>query len=154
MLLGLAAGRWMRSVKASAIVVRRLLAAGGILIAAGLLLHFGGICPIVKRIWTPAWTLFSGGLCFLFLAAFYWATEVKGWRRWAFPLLVIGTNSLAAYVIAHFGVALRPRHSAHSSGSALLSPFWARHTSLCCAGSLCSRCTGWRCGGCTAAGYS
>jgi predicted acyltransferase len=100
MILGLAAGRWTRA-SAPAIPMRRLIAAGGIGIAAGLLLHFAGICPIVKRIWTPAWTLFSGGLCFLFLAAFCWATEVKLWRRWAFPLIVIGTNSIAAYLIAH-----------------------------------------------------
>ena len=71
------------------------------LIAAGLLLHFAGICPIVKRIWTPAWTLFSGGVCFAFLAAFSWLTEVKGWRRWAFPLVVVGMNSIAAYLIDH-----------------------------------------------------
>src|SRR5256885_8500244 len=25
---------------------------------------------VVKRIWTPSWTIFSGGVCFLFLAAF------------------------------------------------------------------------------------
>jgi predicted acyltransferase len=93
----------MRVTSAPGILLRRLLAAAGIAIAAGLLLHFGGICPIVKRIWTPAWTLFSGGLCFLFLAGFYWATEVKRWRKWAFPLIVVGTNSIAAYVIAHFG---------------------------------------------------
>jgi len=103
MILGLAAGQWMRAATAPAILMRRLIAAGGAGIAAGLLLHFAGICPIVKRIWTPSWTLFSGGLCFLFLAAFYWATEVKRWRRWAFPLIVVGTNSIAAYVIAHFG---------------------------------------------------
>jgi heparan-alpha-glucosaminide N-acetyltransferase len=103
MILGLVAGQWMRATTASAVLVRRLVAAGAIGMAAGLLLHFAGICPIVKRIWTPAWTLFSGGICFLFLAAFYWATEVKLWRRWAFPLIVIGTNSIAAYVIAHFG---------------------------------------------------
>ena len=103
MILGLVAGQWMRAATASAGLVRRLIAAGAIGLAAGLLLHFAGICPIVKRIWTPAWTLFSGGICFLFLAAFYWATEVKLWRRWAFPLIVIGTNSIAAYVIAHFG---------------------------------------------------
>ena len=24
-----------------------------------------GICPVVKRIWTPSWVLFSGGWCFL-----------------------------------------------------------------------------------------
>jgi predicted acyltransferase len=100
MLLGLAAGRWLRAA-APAIPLRRLFAAAGIGMAAGLLLHFAGVCPIVKRIWTPAWTLFSGGLCFLFLAGFCWLTEVKQWRRWAFPLIVIGTNSIAAYLIAH-----------------------------------------------------
>src|SRR5713226_2187803 len=58
MILGLAAGQWLRAA-APAIPMRRLLAAGGIGIASGLLLHFAGVCPIVKRIWTPAWTLFS-----------------------------------------------------------------------------------------------
>ena len=100
MLLGLAAGRWLRE-SAPAIPMRRLLAAGAIGIAAGLLLHFAGICPIVKRIWTPAWTLFSGGLCFFFLAGFCWLIEVKHYRRWAFPLVVIGMNSIAAYLMAH-----------------------------------------------------
>jgi heparan-alpha-glucosaminide N-acetyltransferase len=55
----------------------------------------------VKRIWTPAWTLFSGGVCFLFLAAFSWVIEVKNRRGWAFPLAVVGMNSIAAYLIAH-----------------------------------------------------
>ncbi len=100
MILGLAAGQWLRA-SAPVIPLRRLLAAGAIGIAAGLLLHFTGICPVVKRIWTPAWTLFSGGLCFLFLAGFSWLTEVKGYRKWAFPLVVIGANSIAAYLIAH-----------------------------------------------------
>ena len=100
MLLGLAAGRWLRAAE-PAIPLRRLLAAGAIGVAAGLLLHFAGICPIVKRIWTPAWTLFSGGLCFFFLAGFCWLTEIKGYRKWAFPLVVIGANSIAAYLMAH-----------------------------------------------------
>ena len=100
MILGLAAGRWLRA-SAATIPMRRLLAAGAIGVAAGLVLHFTGICPVVKRIWTPAWTLFSGGLCFLFLAGFCWLTEVKGWRKWAFPLVVIGANSIAAYLMAH-----------------------------------------------------
>jgi len=56
---------------------------------------------VVKRIWTPSWTLFSGGWCFLLLAAFYWVMEVRGWRRWAFPLVVIGMNSIAAYCSDH-----------------------------------------------------
>jgi predicted acyltransferase len=100
MLLGLAAGRWLRAAE-PAIPMRRFLQTGAILIAAALLLHFGHICPIVKRIWTPAWTLFSGGVCFLFLAAFSWVIEVKNRRGWAFPLAVVGMNSIAAYLIAH-----------------------------------------------------
>src|ERR1700733_13680302 len=100
MILGLAAGRWLRASE-PAIPMKRFLQAAAILIAAALLLHFGHICPIVKRIWTPAWTLFSGGVCFLFLAAFSWVIEVKNRRGWAFPLVVVGTNSIAAYLIAH-----------------------------------------------------
>jgi predicted acyltransferase len=71
------------------------------LIAAGLVLHFTGACPIVKRIWTPSWVLFSGGICFLFLALFSWWIDIKGHRRFVFPFIVVGTNSIAAYLIAH-----------------------------------------------------
>ncbi|HEY3940596.1 MAG TPA: DUF5009 domain-containing protein [Bryobacteraceae bacterium] len=100
MILGLVAGRWLRAA-APRIPLKRFIIAGVIGIAAGLLLHYTGICPIVKRIWTPAWTLFSGGACFLLLAAFCWVIEVKGYRKWAFPLVVVGMNSIAAYLIAH-----------------------------------------------------
>jgi len=100
MILGLIAGRWLRSA-APQIPFKKLLLAGGSGLAAGLILHAAGICPVVKRIWTPSWTLFSGGLCFLFLAAFCWIIEARGYKRWAFPLVVIGMNSIAAYLIAH-----------------------------------------------------
>jgi predicted acyltransferase len=70
-------------------------------LALGLLLHVTGLCPIVKRIWTPSWTLFSGGICFWLVAFFYEAIDRRESARWAFPLVVVGTNSIAAYVIAH-----------------------------------------------------
>jgi heparan-alpha-glucosaminide N-acetyltransferase len=100
MILGLVTGRWLRG-SAPRIPMQKLVLAGVIGVASGLLLHFTGICPIVKRIWTPSWTLFSGGICFLFVAAFSWVIEVKGFRKWAFPLVVVGMNSIAAYLIAH-----------------------------------------------------
>jgi len=100
MLLGLVAGQWLISVSPQ-IPFRRFLIAGTALIAAGVLLHVLGINPIVKRIWTPAWTLFSGGICFYFLVAFSWLIDRRGHHRLAFPLVVIGMNSIAAYLIAH-----------------------------------------------------
>ncbi len=100
MILGLIAGQWLRAA-APKIPFRKLLLAGVVGLAAGALLHVAGICPVVKRIWTPSWVLFSGGICFLTLAAFAWLIEEKGWRKWAFPLVVIGMNSIGAYLIAH-----------------------------------------------------
>ena len=100
MLLGLVAGRWLLAAS-PAVPLRKFLIAAVALIAAGLLLHVLGICPIVKRVWTPSWTLFSGGVCFLFLAAFSWIIDVKKHPRIAFPLVVVGMNSIAAYLMAH-----------------------------------------------------
>ncbi len=102
LLLGVVAGRWFIEM-APAIPLRRFLIAAAALIAGGLLLHFTGICPIVKRVWTPAWTLFSGGVCFLFLSAFCWLVDIKLQRKVVFPLVVVGMNSIAAYVMAELG---------------------------------------------------
>ena len=34
------------------------------------------------------------------LAGFYALIDLKGWRRWAFPLTVVGMNSIAVYVMS------------------------------------------------------
>jgi predicted acyltransferase len=101
MILGLIAGGVVRSQRAPWAKVKWLAAAGVIGLAAGAALGWLGICPVVKRIWTPSWALYSGGWCFLLLAGFYAVIEIGGWRRWAFPLVVIGMNSIAAYCFAH-----------------------------------------------------
>jgi heparan-alpha-glucosaminide N-acetyltransferase len=100
MILGLFAGQWFQAA-APRQPIRKFVITGVILIALGLFFHLTGVCPIVKRIWTPSWTLFSGGICFLFLSAFSWIIDVKQYRRWAFFLIVVGANSIAAYLIAH-----------------------------------------------------
>ena len=55
----------------------------------------------MKRIWTPSWVLFSGGWCFLLLAAFFLTTDWIGYASWSYPLRVIGANSIVAYCAAH-----------------------------------------------------
>jgi predicted acyltransferase len=100
MMLGLWSGEWLKTTRSTMEKFKGLVAAGVALTFAGLLLQWLHICPIVKRIWTSSYTLYSGGLVILILAALYGAVEIKGWRRWAFPLLVIGANSIAIYVLS------------------------------------------------------
>jgi predicted acyltransferase len=58
------------------------------------------VCPIVKRIWTPSWVLFSAGWTFSILAAFYLVVDVMMLKLWTFPLAIVGMNSLAVYCLA------------------------------------------------------
>jgi heparan-alpha-glucosaminide N-acetyltransferase len=116
MILGLIAGAWIRRATTAPAalaslphgdvleprraIVWMLLAAAGCF-AIALLVDALGLCPIVKRIWTPTWTLFSGGWCFVFMAGLFALIDVAKVKAWPFPLVVIGANSIAAYVIAH-----------------------------------------------------
>lgn len=77
-----------------------LSAVGVILIGAGWALDHFGICPNVKRIWTPAFALFSGGICFLWLAILHVVCDVWNLRGWAFPFVIFGSNSILAYVMS------------------------------------------------------
>ena len=60
----------------------------------------GSLCPAVKRIWTPTWAVFSGGWTLWILAAFYAVIDLWGWRRWAWPLAVVGVNSITMYCLS------------------------------------------------------
>lgn len=100
MILGLLAGNILKSDILPNEKLKKfiILCVSGLVI--GLILNRLGICPNVKRIWTPTWVIFSGGLCFLFLAFFYWIIDIKEKTNWAYFLKVIGMNSIAAYCIA------------------------------------------------------
>jgi heparan-alpha-glucosaminide N-acetyltransferase len=100
MILGLLAGGVLRRTGSGWMKVAWLAVAACIGLAGGWGLGELGICPVVKRIWTPSWVLYSGGWCFLFLAALYVVLDIAKVRFWAFPLRVIGMNSIAAYCMA------------------------------------------------------
>jgi heparan-alpha-glucosaminide N-acetyltransferase len=102
MILGLIAGTWMKAELARYVLLGRLFVAGVVCLAAGYGLEVAGICPIVKPIWTPAFALFSGGWCFLFLFAFSLLFDNGSpLRALAFPLVVIGANSIFIYCAYH-----------------------------------------------------
>ncbi|MBL8825439.1 MAG: DUF5009 domain-containing protein [Planctomycetaceae bacterium] len=99
MLLGLMVGELLRSPQDSHYKLGRMFACGGVMIVLGVLLHFT-CCPIIKRIWTPSWTLYSGGVVTWMLAALYGVIDIRGWRWWSFPLVVVGMNSIAMYMMS------------------------------------------------------
>lgn len=100
MVLGLIAGKWLQSENATGQRSMLLLTAGVGCLALAWAWDDLGSCPIVKRIWTPSWTLWSGGICFLWLLVLHWICDVAGFWQWAYPWRVIGANSIVAYVMS------------------------------------------------------
>ncbi len=130
MILGLLAGGVLRSERAPWAKVKWLTIAGVAGMVAGLAIGALGICPVVKRIWTPSWVLFSGGWCFLFLAGFYAVMDVWGRRGWAFWLVVIGMNSIAAYCMAHLFEGFIHKNLTTNLGSSIFNVFGPQYESL------------------------
>jgi predicted acyltransferase len=58
------------------------------------------VAPVVKKIWTPSWTVFSTGWTLATLAGFVLVMDVWRLRAWAFPFVVVGMNSIAMYVMS------------------------------------------------------
>jgi predicted acyltransferase len=97
MIFGLLTGNVLRSERSDAQKLRWLVGVGTVLLALGVFLNNADICPVVKRIWTPSWTIYSAGWCLLLLAGFYWIMDIHKCTAWAFPIVVIGMNSITAY---------------------------------------------------------
>jgi predicted acyltransferase len=100
MIFGLMVGELLRSHRSNSAKLMRLIACGLAALAIGWLLDFAGICPLVKRIWTPSWTIYSTGWVLLMLATFYGLVDMLGWRRWTWPLVVVGMNSIVIYCLS------------------------------------------------------
>ena len=127
MMLGMWCGEWLKTSRSTPEKLKGLVIAGVALTLSGLVFQWAHICPIVKRIWTSSYTLYSGGLVVLMLAAFHAAIEWRGWKRWSFPLLVIGMNSIAVYVMSwtleHVVASALVRHFGTAPFRVLGAPF-------------------------------
>ncbi len=98
MIFGLLAGELLRSNRSAGQKIAILLVAAVAGLASGWALDHFGYCPIVKRIWTPSWALFSTGWALLFLAVFYLVIDVWKFQWWAWLGVIVGMNSIAIYV--------------------------------------------------------
>lgn len=97
-LLGVLAGQILRTGATDSVKALRLGGFGVTLLISGL-----GLVPwmpINKNLWTSSFTLFTAGAAALICAGFYWLIEVRGYRRWATPLIIYGSNAIVVFVLA------------------------------------------------------
>ncbi|HBZ72539.1 MAG TPA: DUF5009 domain-containing protein [Deltaproteobacteria bacterium] len=97
-ILGVLAGRWLRTAKSPARRIVGLTAAGLLLLGGGLALH--PMIPINKSLWSASFVLVTGGLCSLLVAGLHGVIDVAGIQRWAVPLRWLGKNPIAVYVLS------------------------------------------------------
>src|SRR5262245_51003959 len=104
MLMGVMSGELLMSERRPWNKVLVLFVSGVVCIVLGVIAG-ETVCPIVKRIWTPSWVLFSGAYVLWILAAFYAICDAGGFKLWAYPLVVLGAHSILLYMM---GQLLRP----------------------------------------------
>ena len=98
MILGLLTGEMLRSERSLNAKWLWMLLVGAATFGAGWLAG-ETVCPLVKRIWTPSWALYSGGIVLWMLAAFYGVIDLLRIRSWSLPLVIVGMNSIAIYLM-------------------------------------------------------
>jgi len=97
-LIGTAVGDLLRHGAAAPARKAMLLTAGGIcLVLVGWLWNLD--LQFNKSLWTPSYIVFAAGWGTLALAVLYLLIDVKGWRAWAFPLVVAGMNAIFIFVV-------------------------------------------------------
>jgi predicted acyltransferase len=97
-LMGVLAGFCLRAALSGGMRTLLLAAAGIAAMAVGSLWDLA--FPINKNLWTSSYAWFMGGAGAVGLAACYWAIDVKGWRWWTRPFVVLGVNAIALFVLA------------------------------------------------------
>jgi len=101
-LLGYWTGQLLQTRKTHAEKLRILAISAAACFALGLALE--PINPMIKRLWTVSFTFYSAAWVIAMLIAFYWLIEVKEYKRWTFPFLVVGMNSIFIYSLGQIGL--------------------------------------------------
>jgi predicted acyltransferase len=97
-LFGVMAGHILRIERTLTQRVAWLFAAGVLLLAAG---QFCNIwLPINKKLWTSSFSLFMAGLDFVIFAGLVWLVDVRGYKRFTKPLVIMGMNAITVYMVS------------------------------------------------------
>ena len=58
------------------------------------------VVPVVMKLWTTSYGLMSAGWACLMFLFFYWLIDIRGYRKWALFLTVIGMNAIFIYMFS------------------------------------------------------
>ena len=97
-LFGVLTGQWLRSSASERRKTAGMLCSGVLLLIAGQILS--NWLPINKSIWTSTFSIFMAGLALVCLALFYWFIDIAGFSRWTKPLIILGLNPIALYMLS------------------------------------------------------
>ncbi|MGD0225957.1 MAG: hypothetical protein ABSF71_26800 [Terriglobia bacterium] len=97
-ILGMLIGEWLMSARSKETKVKMIAGAGFLCLAAGYALS--PIIPIIMKIWTTSYGLATAGWACLMFLLFYWTVDVRGYRGWTLPFVVIGSNAVFIYMFA------------------------------------------------------
>ena len=92
------AGRLLMQSKAHADNLKKL--AGGMVLSFAVAFALRPWIPFIKQLCTASFILYSLGWVLFMLIGFYLVIEVLGYRKWSFPLLVVGMNSIFIYFVS------------------------------------------------------
>jgi predicted acyltransferase len=124
LLLGVLAGEWLLTATTQARKAIGLAIAGATLILIGLALSPS--MPLIKKIWTPIFALFSAGVALLIFSALYFILDIKQRRRWSTPALIFGTNAILAFTLSGIITTLTDRiHITAGDGTRDTLHHWA-----------------------------
>lgn len=94
-LFGAWTGNLLRSARPRLEKLKILAISAGAAFVVGLALS--PLIPNVKKLWTASWTFYSTGWVLLMMLVFILLVDVWGQKKAAFPLIVVGMNSIFIY---------------------------------------------------------
>lgn len=101
-LAGVLTGHLLRARREPFEKVAAMFVAGVACVVAGWAWNFW--FPVNKALWTSSYVLLTAGFALQMLALCYWLIDIEGYRAWAKPFLVFGSNALAVYFLAEASV--------------------------------------------------
>lgn len=97
-LYGVLLGHWLASKTTQGNKVLGMLASGVVGILLGLL--WSQVFPLNKSLWTSSYVLYTAGLALIFFGMCYWLADMKGYKLWAMPFVVYGSNAITVFFLS------------------------------------------------------